>query len=271
MNALIIQLISVGAIVAIAGLLLLLDPIKITTKNLAIATMLVVLSVVLQFFSIMIPLFGFPSFRIDFLQLPLMILGVYLGPMWGLLGGLLQDFLGLIITPTNYPFLGFTLNKVLIGVIPGLVFLINKKQANKDIKPSLLGLLSLFVFGAIVYLFQSNSIVVNQQVVVIESWMKYGMTGLILLLFGGLVWVIVKPPLAMQKQHISISHWMFAVILVEIVVHLILTPIWLVTMYQIPVLISFLLRVIKAAVMIPLMIGIGYGLLVYIEKLSKRR
>ncbi|MBS3986624.1 MAG: hypothetical protein KGZ38_01590, partial [Erysipelothrix sp.] len=50
-----------------------------TTKVLVSLSLLVVLSVILQRFGIMIPLFGFPSFRIDFLHLPLIMVGALFG------------------------------------------------------------------------------------------------------------------------------------------------------------------------------------------------
>jgi ECF transporter S component (folate family) len=52
-----------------------------------------------------------------------------------------------------------------------------------------------------------------------------------------------------------------SVIFVELVVSLVLTPIWLVTMYNIPVFLSFLVRVIKAAFMIPISALILEGLI----------
>ena len=194
-----------------------------------------------------------------------------MGPMWGLIGGIVQDVLGLIVTPTNYPFFGFTLNKVLVGVIPGLVFLVHKKNENKSIKSFLLLLLSLFLVGSLTYLMTLESIVVNQQIVLITNWMKISIAILIILLIGGLIIVVLRSIKIIKSTPISLSYWMLSVILVELIVQLVLTPIWLVTMYQIPVLISFLLRVVKAAVMIPLMILIGYGALVLSDRLMKRR
>jgi ECF transporter S component (folate family) len=57
------------------------------TRTLVTVSLLVVLSVVLQRFGIMIPLFGFPSFRIDFLHIPLIMVGAFFGPFFGVLAG----------------------------------------------------------------------------------------------------------------------------------------------------------------------------------------
>ena len=58
-----------------------------------------------------------------------------------------------------------------------------------------------------------------------------------------------------------------SVVLIEVIVQLVLTPLWLVIMYDIPVWISFLLRVVKATIMVPLTIMIGYGILILMSRL----
>ena len=69
------------------------------------------------------------------------------------------------------------------------------------------------------------------------------------------------------ENDFSISVWAMSVVLVEVVVQLILTPLWLAIMYEIPVWISFLLRVVKATIMVPLTIVLGYGILILMSRL----
>ena len=80
------------------------DPFKADTKKISLAAIFVVLAVVLKRFSLMIPLFGFPSLQIGFETLPLVIGGMLLGPSYAFLIGLAVDVIGLVIAPNGFRF-----------------------------------------------------------------------------------------------------------------------------------------------------------------------
>lgn len=265
--ALFLQLTTFVVIVILGAVSFRYYPLKITTKNLTIAAMLVVLSVALQFFSVMIPLFGFPSLRIDFLSLPLMIIGVILGPTWAFVSGIVQDILGLIVTPTGFPFFGFMLNKVLVGMIPAVLFLTKDKIDNKRIHQIVMGLLGLFLLGSLGYLWTVQEIVVEATPYVITIPTKITLSIITIVLIFGLGMFVNLSRQRYQSTIIPVALWTLSVLVVEVIVQLILTPTWLSAMYGIPVLLSFLVRVIKASVMIPLLMFIGYGLLSMIIKM----
>lgn len=275
-TALILQILSVVAIAGIGFFTFKIDPLHLTTKKLAIAAMLIVLSVVLQLFSLMVPLFGFPSFRIGFSQLPLMMIGVLLGPSWAVLSGIIQDFLGLIVTPTGYPFFGFTLNKVVIAFLPALLFSKKLKISSKHLNWIVQATLVLFFAGTIAYLWQTQSVFVSEGEVEISLMNKVVISLLSAAMMIGLMFMIhwISQKYQRYEHIVPIGLWALSVILVEIVVQLVLTPIWLVAMYGIPVWLSFLVRVVKAAVMVPVLIVIGYGILLLFGRMnlmSKRK
>ncbi len=264
--ALALQIATFVIIVIIGFLSFTYFPIVINTKNITLTAMLVVLSVALQFFSLMIPLFGFPSFRVGFSQLPLMVVGVLLGPSWAFVAGIIQDILGLILIPTGFPFFGFMLNKVLIAMIPAVVFLTVKKLDHKNMHHLVLSLLSLFMIGALWYVFSNDQLIVENNIIEITTTIKWSVSIVIVVLISSLM-VFVK--LAQDAQHLNkvpVSFWTLSVLLVEVIVTLVLTPTWLYAMYEIPVMLSFLVRVVKSAVMVPLMMFVGYGLLNIIVK-----
>jgi ECF transporter S component (folate family) len=265
--ALFLQVITFLTIVGLGILTFKFFPLKITTKNLTLAAMLVVLSVALQFFSVMIPLFGFPSLRIDFLQLPLMIIGVLLGPTWAFVSGIVQDVLGLVVTPTGFPFFGFMLNKVLVGMIPAVLFLKKDKIDNNTIHRVVMALLGLFLVGALSYLWSTQQIIVEQSPIEITTTMKLTLSIVTLVLISTLGMFVQISKKRYVNVAIPVAYWTLSVLLVEVIVQLILTPTWLSAMYGIPVLISFLVRVVKAAVMIPLMMFVGYGVLQLLNKI----
>lgn len=64
------------------------------------------------------------SIRIDFGNVPIIIAGIILGPIAGAVTGGLSDLVGVLLipAPTGSAFFpGFTLSKILVGVIPALL------------------------------------------------------------------------------------------------------------------------------------------------------
>jgi ECF transporter S component (folate family) len=73
-----------------------------------------------------------------------------------------------------------------------------------------------------------------------------------------------------KSYRFSLTDWVVIILLVELVVNLILTPIWLQTMYGIPFLLNVAPRLVKGTVMIQLNIILGYFIINLIERLMKR-
>jgi riboflavin transporter FmnP len=99
------------ALVAIMGLVSMTTKTKFELKTMIIVSLMSLLSMVLAaYLSIMIPLFGFPSLKFGFSQLPIMISGALFGPWWGMVAGVLEDLLELASGTVVSPYIGFTLN-----------------------------------------------------------------------------------------------------------------------------------------------------------------
>lgn len=226
------------------------------TRTLVTVSLLVVLSVVLQRFGIMIPLFGFPSFRIDFLHIPLIMVGALFGPFFGVLAGIVADVVGLVITPTEYPFFGFMLNKVLMGFIPAIMVLVIRRLSLKSGVRLAHIILICINAASILYLWITPALTVQGTVIVLNYETKLIVIAFLLTLMISLHGLLVSKNVTKVRVFALLS-----VIFVELIVSLVLTPIWLVTMYNIPVFLSFLVRVIKAAFMIPISALILEGLI----------
>ncbi len=267
--ALAYQIIAIVAILIIGYFVFKIDPLHVTGEKIAVIAMFIALSVALQFFSLMIPLFGFPSMRIGFSQLPLMVIGVLFGPSWAFISGIVQDFLGLIVTPTGFPFFGFTLNKIIIGLIPALLFSKKIKWTPKVAYMISQALLLSFLLGALAYLWVTPSIVSDGNVIEITTTIKLIFTAGSVLMIGAMMVFLnlLTKKYKKYENDFPISVWAMSVVLVEVVVQMILTPLWLAIMYGIPVWISFLLRVVKATIMVPFTIVIGFGILILMSRL----
>lgn len=252
------QVLSVVAIVAIGFISVKIDKPKIEIKTLMMVSLLVAVSLVLALLSWMIPLFGFPSLKIGFSQIPLMFIGFVFGPFWGFLGGLVADILELLTGTISFPFLGFTLNKVLVGFIPGLVVkLIKTDNRYTRMWPTIA--ITLISFLAMFYVFSTNQIKVEENMITVTLEIKFILSALIILLMSGLL-VSLNIILKQQKSHYAFL-WILALILVEMIVQLMLTPLWLDVMYGIPFIVSVSVRLIKAVVMIVINTMIGLVLI----------
>jgi len=105
----------------------------LSTKTIAYTAMFAAISVVLN--AVTIP-FSIMGTAVSFNYIPCVLAGAFLGPIPGLLVGLIGDGLGVIIAPKGPWSPLITLGSAMMGLIPGLVFKIKK------IHPMLLLLIS---------------------------------------------------------------------------------------------------------------------------------
>ena len=241
-------------------------PMKFQLRNMILASMFIVIALVLSYMSIMIPMFGFPSLKLSFAQIPLMCLGIVLGPGYAFLSGIIYDVLGLLINPTAFPFLGFTLNNILVAVIPALWYKQNissKKVAWLSIG---IGIIASLIFVIYVWTY-TDSIDFIEKYMSISTQMKVMITAVFIIfmavmMVGLSIWIT-------KKQDEQLLHWVFCLIMIEFFVHLLLSPLWLEVMYSIPYMVNLFMRVIKTVVVIPLFGIVGLPLVKISRKMYK--
>lgn len=98
------------------------------TRKIVYISLLTALSIVL---TRILSFYPIPTIRISFGDIPIMISGLMLGPLPGAVTGMLSDFIGMLIfsAPTGVPYFpGFTLSKILVGIIPALTAMVIRKQ-----------------------------------------------------------------------------------------------------------------------------------------------
>lgn len=234
------------------------DKFKISIKHLTYTAIFVVISVVLQSYSIRMVVAGFDAFHVGITQVPLMLLGAFLGLPWAFIGGLVQDLIGLMLNPTGFPFLGFTLNKILYAFIPALWFRSQKFQGRQLIRIGQFGIVLTYLSAMFVIL---NNQQIDLNGFLIEDSLKYGL--LLLLAVVMLVIIFMLNFLYKKKEADSgapYSKWIISVISVEIAVKYIGTPLWLLIMYKIPFITSMLLRFVTSSLMMFVYIVLGFVL-----------
>lgn len=252
---LISQILTVSLIIAIGVMAFKWDKPVIKVKTIVIVSLFITLSLVLSLISWMVPLFGFPSLKIGLSQLPIMIIGFIFGPSWGFIAGLIEDMLELLTGTIAFPFFGFTLNKILIGVIPAFSYrMIKSNNGFTKQLPNIL--ISIIAFSALIYVFSTQNISVADGEVAITLAMKLVISAFILLLVSTLI--LGLRYVNKQNDQAYLLNWVIGVILVEMVVQLTLTPLWLDIMYDIPFVISVSIRLIKSVLMILLNTLVGH-------------
>jgi len=238
-------------------------------KTMVIVSLLSLLSMVLAaYLSVFIPLFGFPSLKFGFSQLPIMIAGALFGPWWGMVAGVLEDLLELASGTVASPYIGFTLNKALLGIIPGVVFLMAKKHP-KRLKPLIISAVALLYGASILFIMNTES-VSAQQVTYELTWpIKAVLIALTLAILPITVVVYRSMKQKVNQQTLLLS-WLLSVILIEILINVILTPIWINQLYGIPVEIQIIIRSIKASFFVVLNTFLAYFITQSLRRITRK-
>lgn len=255
-----VQILLLGFIIFLGAYLFAKYPIKKDIKLMIDSALFIVIVVLLNRLSVMIPLFGVESLQIGFEGLGLMIAGLMLPPGYAFLVGLCTDLIGLIIVPTGFPFFGFMLNSILYAVIPSLVYSKLKEFEVKNIGKicfvMCLGLLT----TSLLYIFSVSEVVVSGETLFISFNQKILFMAFVVFIFIVILLTMLhmKNKEENQKLH-DLYIWILIIVIVQMLVVFILTPLWLDYMYGIPFMVSFFIRVVKACIMIPLEIIVGYS------------
>lgn len=198
----------------------------------------------------------------------MLLAGVLLAPGYCFIIGLAIDWVGLIIAPTSFPFLGFTLSAVLQTLIPSIIVRNIKDDYSKYLEKVIKVVLVLLAIGACVYVFSLEQVTISKQVVDITFNIKVFISVLCVIMVSVLFMVMYyyKRKLNNDDYHLF-NKWLISVVLVEMAVTFCLTPYWLQVMYGIPFTLSLFIRVIKECIMIPVNIILGYTILRVIKRL----
>jgi len=227
--------------------------------------------IVKRFFTFMIPLFGVSSLKIGIEYIPLMLAGFLLSPSYAFLIGLCCDLVGLILVPTEFPFFGFTLVMILVGVIPSLVKENVKNMNEKVIQSLVMGLIAILGIVGSFYLYQLESIKISDIEHVLSMNEKLTLISICLALtFVFITIILILKKRINEQEAKEFATWSLGVTLTEVICTLCLTPVWLEMMYGIPYVVSLCIRVIKECAVLPIEILIGYTLLKLLKRILNR-
>jgi ECF transporter S component (folate family) len=202
---------------------------KTPVQTLVFTGLMVAIGIILsQLVSITLPNPSSPIIKFGIGYLPLMIVSIIYGPVFGFFAAVSQDLLGFFLIggpQGQYFHLGFTLNAVLYGIVPSLFFHFRRKLTNHWFYIFNFALALLFFLIVLSYLF--NIDLVHSST--LDTTQKYILASVSL--FATVVLILFNFLMKKQKKYEFNPHKiLFVVMLLYMLVSLILTPIWLFTM-----------------------------------------
>ncbi|MDD3612388.1 MAG: folate family ECF transporter S component [Caldicoprobacterales bacterium] len=105
--------------------------VKGRVRKIVFASIFIALNIILtRIFSYSVRIGNVVGIRLSLSQVPLVLSGIMLGPLYGGLTGALADLLGFPINPTGPYFPGFTISAAVMGLVPGLIGKLIKDKWN---------------------------------------------------------------------------------------------------------------------------------------------
>jgi len=220
---------------------------KSNVQAIVFTGLMVAIGVVLsQLVSITRPTLSSPIIKFVIGYLPIILISILYGPVYGIIAAISQDLLGffLIGGPQGQIFfLGFTINAILYGLVPGLLFRYKSKKDETLFYWFNYGLAIAFLIAIVFYFFNVDRIsttLEDPELYILLFISLFGAGALIAINF----WVGRKKTLAFSPQKI-----LFVVMILYMVVSIVLTPIWLYIMIPgVPIWLRIPLRIVKMPV-----------------------
>lgn len=203
---------------------------RITTKKVVYCGFFIAISIVLKLlFEIYVPIGGFPSLRLNLNSVPIILSGIAMGPGYGFVVGVLSDLICYVVKPNGPLFLGFTLSSGLTGLIPGLLYIVLKKDNSKFLNWFNL-IFAIICFG---YLFGTQTISFNNGSF---YYLEDPLNPFIIAFFFILVALFALYPFIasffIKKSNVENSETiLFAITIEQIINSIILNTLWLTILY----------------------------------------
>ncbi len=261
------NVLSVLIMIFIFGYSLKRYPLKFSNQHVVLVAMLLAVGVILgSYAKISLPLFGPESFEIKFDTIPVMITGIVLGPTWGIVIGIVMDWIQLILYPTGFPFLGFTLNLALTGFFAGVIFY-SQENPKRFIQWSLACIAGI----ALAVLFTVTMTNLFSRNFMLPSSYRWGIGLIMAFVFCASLYGYVH----IHKRDLEgavdrfMARWSYLVILCEITIQLGLTSLWLFILFRIPWPFLLIPRLIEVIPMVLIFMVVGRYLFPLIKRFSK--
>lgn len=206
---------------------------------------------------ILMRLFVFPAgptpFRLSLGNVPIILGGILLGPIYGVIIGFGADIIGANLFPSG-TFLVFPLiSSILYGLIPGLFFMLLKKIRTKNKFPLVYPLVIVLFAIVLIYFSAQSSIKYPFSFSGDQAWVLTPLSKTItivvavivaVLLLGGLFLTEKKLKQKDTYQNVLPSDFALTIIVTELLVDVIYTPIWKNLYFGMPYMFSLFMHIL---------------------------
>ena len=254
-------------------------PFKDKTMRLVTAALFAALSLAVKPFEIYL----LPVARLNFVAVPIIMAGIVLGPVWGGAVGLIADILGYLLMDKSGAAINpiLTVSSIMLGVIPGLIFLKHKTKELKQIKYTLFNIVSYVILlgaaalllitegslkleGGAMYILSPSS----GQFSLVSWWIVGGITAAfiaysiaVMTMFGSKK----KDELSVRQDNPKV---LFAITISVIIADIIISGLGLGIQYGWPLTLMLIVRILKGFFTIPVFTFICLILYRVIKKLK---
>ncbi len=199
--------------------------------RITISALFIAISIVLTRFFVF-P-YGPSYFRLTLGNVPIILGGVLMGPLYGAIIGFGADIIGATLFPSGSFLIFPMISSMLYGAIPGVLFMVIKKYRGVMKVPLIFPSIGLFyVVGLIYFLFQKtlknpfNTQVVYTLTPTIKLVALLISLVAIALLFTALWWTDKKLKLKNNYHQVLPSDFALVILITELLVDVVYTPIW---------------------------------------------
>ncbi len=195
-------------------------------RRITATAMLVAVGVILaEVLCLSYPSAANPTLRFSLGYLPILLAGLLFGPVYGAIAGIIQDLLGFFLFQSGVFHLGYTLNAMLYGLVPGLLFAREWKHEKGFFYVANYVFSALFLAGTVWYFFHLTEYNTSAA---FALWVKYLIASLAVLASLSVAFMNYRAWKHPQGG-ISRHKLLFLLSVLYVLTSLIFTPLWIIS------------------------------------------
>jgi len=219
--------------------------------NLVLAALFIGVSAILKSFETN----ASQDLRFNLCDIPWILSGIVLGPVWGFAVGAISDVVNYFIRPIGAFVIGFTFAAGLVGAIPGYVFMKQRETKNSRLTYAILSfvVLATFIVAILILLFGTGLLTIVDRLLYLRglhvSWLFIGI--LFFLFAASIVVVFWQINKEQPDMHVPIQKVFFSVACAELFCSFLIDSVLLYFMYGSGTLVTASWRMFKVLIVIP--------------------
>lgn len=220
-------------------------------RKICLTALFTILSLILSRVSVYLPFFGSPLVRLGLGTVTIILGSLLLGPFYGGVIGGLSDLVGALAFPVGPYFIGFTIDSILIGVLPWCVMHISRKGRRASlILSAMLFLSTISILFGFLALFDSIKIYGNTYR--LDFIAKIIIAAIYTLIFGTIYLLLHYFNIKNRESSRAFTFILNSVLVDELLVTALIAGLWKYLLYDVPYFFNVGISVILLLVNLPI-------------------